>query len=91
MANNYPPGVTDADIDDYFGPDEPESDEVITPRDILDRLIEENADEMDGAGLDALEGARNYLAREGRLDSNGLAEIALARFLAGDVHAGVKL
>jgi len=81
---NYPAGVTDADIDARFGPDEPEAEEVITPREILDRLIEDGCmDGMEREGLVALEGARVYLARAGRLESTGLADIALARFCAG--------
>jgi hypothetical protein len=93
MASNYPAGVTDQTIDDYFGPDEPEeTEEVITPRDILDRLIGSLPRYgMEREGLVALEGARIYLAREGRLESSGFAEIAAARFLAGDIRAEVKL
>ena len=92
MANNYPAGVTDRTIDDYFGPDEPEAQEVITPRDILDRLIDDGCEDgMERDGLVALEGARVYLAREGRLESNGLAAVALARFLAGGRDASVRL
>lgn len=92
MASNYPAGVTDRTIDDHFGPDEPEMDEVIVPRDILDRLIEDGCEDgMERAGLVALEGARVYLARAGRLESSGFAEIAAARFLAGDIRAEVRL
>jgi len=90
MANNYPAGVTDATIDDYFGPDQPEDLEVITPREILDRLIEEGCEEMDAEGLYALEGARVYLARMNRLDSTGMADVALARFHTGDATASVR-
>ena len=92
MASNYPAGVTNQTIDDYFGPDEPEMDEVIVPRDILDRLIEDGCEDgMERAGLVALEGARVYLARAGRLESSGFAEIALDRFLAGDRAASLRL
>jgi hypothetical protein len=83
MAGNYPAGVTDAAIDDLLGPDEPEIEEVITPRDILDRLIEDGCEDgMERRGLAALEGARVYLEREGRLDSDGIYIVAFARFLA---------
>lgn len=81
MAGNYPAGVTNQTIDDYFGPDEPEMDEeVITPRDILSRLIQEAT----GEGRRILQGALEYLWREHRLDSNAEATVALDRFLAGD-------
>ena len=88
MSSNYPAGVTNQTIDDYFGPDEPEMDEeVITPRDILSRLIQEAT----GEGRRILQGALEYLWREHRLDSNAEATVALDRFLAGDRAASLRL
>jgi len=63
--SNYPAGVTNKTIDDYFGPDEPEeTEEVITPRDILSRLIQEAT----GEGRRMAQSALEYLWREHRLD-----------------------
>lgn len=90
--SNYPAGVTDQTIDDYFGPDEPESEDVIVPADILERLIEDACeDNMAARGLPMLLGAKVYLILEGRYYSDGIAAVALARFLAGDRNASVKL
>ena len=78
--SNYPAGVTDATIDDYFGPDEPEADDVIVPSDILSRWIEECRE--DGHEHHLLMHAWEYLKESGRLHSTGLAEVATARFIA---------
>lgn len=90
--SNYPAGVTNQTIDDSFGPDEPEAEDVIVPSDILDRLIEDGCEDgMEREGLVALEGARRYLIRERLYRNNGMAAVAAARFAAGDVRASVRL